>query len=160
MTLNNLELHSLTRPTSHSIRRTFIGIFTARCYASAVLAMGLCLHVSVTSRCFVQLAKSIRERWWEHVFFSSNRPTTDVSQTYSTREQFLNQIESQKWKTLNRCQKNSANIVFCVVGDAAAEPEIPYPLMTVSFTFLATSAVIILLVCVICWKGRHRTGQW
>ena len=36
-------------------------IFTARCYASAVLATGLCLclSVSVTSRCFTETAKRI-----------------------------------------------------------------------------------------------------
>ena len=32
-------------------------IFTARCYASAVLAMGLCPSVSVTSRCSTKMAK-------------------------------------------------------------------------------------------------------
>ena len=32
-------------------------IFTARCYASAVLAMGLCLSVSATSRCSTKTAK-------------------------------------------------------------------------------------------------------
>ena len=158
MTLNNLELHSLTRPTSHSIRRTFIRIFTARCYASAVLAMGLCLCLSQVG--VLSSWPKVYESADESTFFLLKPAHYDVSQTYFAREQFLNQIESQKWKTLNRWQKNSANIVFCVVGDAAAEPEIPYPLMTVSFTFLATSAVIILLVCVICWKGRHRTGQW
>jgi len=37
----------------------FISLFTARCYASAVLAMGmcLCLSVSVTGRSFAKTAK-------------------------------------------------------------------------------------------------------
>jgi len=36
-------------------------LFTARCYASAVLAMGLCLSVrlSVTSRCSIETAERI-----------------------------------------------------------------------------------------------------
>ena len=35
--------------------------FAARCYASAVLAMGLCpcLSMSVTSRCFIETAERI-----------------------------------------------------------------------------------------------------
>jgi len=32
-------------------------VFTARCYASVVLAMGLCLSVSVTSRSTTETAK-------------------------------------------------------------------------------------------------------
>jgi len=34
-------------------------IFTARCYASAVLAMGLCPSVSVTSRCSIETDERI-----------------------------------------------------------------------------------------------------
>jgi len=34
-----------------------LSVFTARCYASAVLAMGLCLSVSVTSRSSTKTAK-------------------------------------------------------------------------------------------------------
>ena len=33
--------------------------FTARCYASAVLAMGLCPYLSVTSRCSIETAERI-----------------------------------------------------------------------------------------------------
>jgi len=49
----------ITRPTSscHNIIRRYSLIFTARCYASAVLAMGLCPSVRI--RCFIETAERI-----------------------------------------------------------------------------------------------------
>ena len=35
-------------------------VFTARCYASAVLAMGLCVRLSVTSRCSIETVERIK----------------------------------------------------------------------------------------------------
>ena len=46
-----LRSRQITTPTPHH------SVFTARCYASAVLAMGLCPSVSVTSRCSTKTAK-------------------------------------------------------------------------------------------------------
>ena len=47
----------------HALRINAVTIFTARCYASAVLAMGLCLclsvSASVTSRCSIETAERI-----------------------------------------------------------------------------------------------------
>jgi len=39
--------------------REILNVFTARCYASAVLAMALCPSVSVTSRCSIETAERI-----------------------------------------------------------------------------------------------------
>jgi len=53
-------LHLFCRMTNHQLKIWFLKlIFTARCYASAVLAMGLCLSVcpSVTSRSSTKKAK-------------------------------------------------------------------------------------------------------
>ena len=50
-------------PTHYRIRSVSFSvatvIFTARCYASAVLAMGLCLSASATSRCSIKTAERI-----------------------------------------------------------------------------------------------------
>ena len=55
------HISSRARPSQND-RPTWLAIFTARCYASAVLAMGLCLSVSVsvlsvTSRSSTKTAK-------------------------------------------------------------------------------------------------------
>ena len=55
------QISSRARPSQND-RPTWLAIFTARCYASAVLAMGLCLSVSVsvlsvTSRSSTKTAK-------------------------------------------------------------------------------------------------------
>ena len=49
------------RPRKLLFRDRFFSIFTARCYASAIQAMGLCLSVclSVTSRSSIETAERI-----------------------------------------------------------------------------------------------------
>jgi len=66
-----LELTHITTSWTHTtlttlqtqlttvIVREINKVFTAQCYASAVLAMGLCLCSSVTSQCSVEMAERI-----------------------------------------------------------------------------------------------------
>jgi len=61
-TEDNRNCHMLccVRQMCTTIRAQMSAVFTARCYASAVYAMGLCLSVSVTSRSSTKTAERIR----------------------------------------------------------------------------------------------------
>jgi len=65
-------------------------IFTARCYASAVLAMGLCVRVrrcpSVTSRCSIETAERIELvfAWFFHPSYTVLKGNSVVSKNKGT----------------------------------------------------------------------------